>query len=109
MGPRTLKLFADGDGAIPLGAHLVSPRKRYRHHGIYVGNGRVIHYAVRNNCKHFSEWCIFGASRSAQVEKWLASPRKAVRSVLAYIRNAMHRMGGTFEAVPADSTFAVPW
>ncbi len=29
----------------PLGAHLVSPRRGYQHHGIYAGNGRVIHYA----------------------------------------------------------------
>jgi hypothetical protein len=28
-----------------LAAHLVTPRKLYSHHGIYVGNGRVIHYA----------------------------------------------------------------
>ncbi len=29
----------------PLGAHLVTPRRGYSHHGIYVGNGRVVHYA----------------------------------------------------------------
>ena len=29
----------------PLGAHLVTPRRGYTHHGIYVGNGIVIHYA----------------------------------------------------------------
>jgi hypothetical protein len=29
----------------PLGAHLVSPRALYEHHGIYVGGGSVIHYA----------------------------------------------------------------
>ena len=29
----------------PLASHLVSPRRFYSHHGIYVGNGRVIHYA----------------------------------------------------------------
>lgn len=29
----------------PLAAHLVTPRRLYCHHGIYVGNGRVIHYA----------------------------------------------------------------
>jgi hypothetical protein len=29
----------------PLAAHLVSPRRFYTHHGIYVGRGRVIHYA----------------------------------------------------------------
>jgi len=27
------------------GTHLVTPRRRYSHHGIYVGRGRVIHYA----------------------------------------------------------------
>jgi hypothetical protein len=29
----------------PLGSHLKSLRRGYTHHGIYVGNGRVIHYA----------------------------------------------------------------
>ncbi len=29
----------------PLGAHLITPRRGYTHHGIYVGNGTVFHYA----------------------------------------------------------------
>lgn len=29
----------------PLGSHLKSSRRGYAHHGIYVGHGRVIHYA----------------------------------------------------------------
>jgi hypothetical protein len=29
----------------PLGAHLVTPRRGYLHHGIYVGDGKVVHYA----------------------------------------------------------------
>lgn len=28
----------------PLGAHLVTPRRGYTHHGIYVGQGRVVQY-----------------------------------------------------------------
>jgi hypothetical protein len=28
-----------------LGAHLITPRCGYTHHGIYVGHGRVVHYA----------------------------------------------------------------
>jgi hypothetical protein len=28
-----------------LASHLITPRALYTHHGIYVGNGRVIHYA----------------------------------------------------------------
>lgn len=29
----------------PLAAHLVTPRRGYIHHGLYVGHGRIIHYA----------------------------------------------------------------
>lgn len=29
----------------PPGAHLVTPRHGYCHHGIYVGDGKVVHYA----------------------------------------------------------------
>jgi hypothetical protein len=28
----------------PLGAHMVTPRRGYAHHGIYVGGGRVVQY-----------------------------------------------------------------
>ena len=28
-----------------LGAHVISPRRGFLHHGIYVGDGRVVHYA----------------------------------------------------------------
>jgi hypothetical protein len=30
---------------LPLGSHLVTPRRGYLHHGIYVGDGKVVHYA----------------------------------------------------------------
>jgi hypothetical protein len=30
----------------PLGAHLVTPRFAYAHHGVYVGRGSVVHYAA---------------------------------------------------------------
>jgi Lecithin retinol acyltransferase len=29
----------------PLGAHIVTPRRGYTHHGIYVGRGKVVQYA----------------------------------------------------------------
>jgi hypothetical protein len=29
----------------PLGSHLVTPRRGYLHHGIYVGGGNVVHYS----------------------------------------------------------------
>lgn len=35
---------AGAEHAIDLGAHVVSEREGYSHHGIYAGNGQVIHY-----------------------------------------------------------------
>jgi Lecithin retinol acyltransferase len=37
----------------PLGSHLVTPRRGFTHHGIYVGRGNVVHYisAVRRFCR----------------------------------------------------------
>jgi hypothetical protein len=34
-----------GDQEPPLGSHLVTPRRGYLHHGIYVGAGKVVHYS----------------------------------------------------------------
>jgi len=123
---------------IPIGAHLVSPRRGYLHHGIYAGAGRVIHYAGfnrlfrrgpveeialehfaagnelrvkecvaprfsgaaaverarsrlgedrysfwSNNCEHLVEWCISGASRSAQVDAWAAHLRAGLSAMSA--------------------------
>jgi hypothetical protein len=35
-----------GNAEPPLGAHLVTPRLGFTHHGIYVGGGKVVHYGV---------------------------------------------------------------
>jgi hypothetical protein len=42
--PGVARLSA-GDQEFPLGAHLVTSRRGYTHHGIYVGAGKVVHYA----------------------------------------------------------------
>ena len=34
----------------PLAAHLVTPRRGYIHHGLYVGHGRIIHYPGLVGC-----------------------------------------------------------
>lgn len=119
-----------------LASHLVTARALYSHHGIYVGNRRVIHYAgpshglcrgpveevsleyfahgrgirvrhdrprfdrrevvararsrlgersyriLTNNCEHFCEWCLNGASRSTQVERLLCGARRFACALL---------------------------
>jgi Lecithin retinol acyltransferase len=42
-------LLTPGDEP-PLGAHLITPRRGYFHHGIYVGGGRVVHYTASAFC-----------------------------------------------------------
>jgi hypothetical protein len=38
------KLLVSGEEPQP-GSHLISPRRGYMHHGIYIGDGKVVHYA----------------------------------------------------------------
>ena len=42
-------LLAHGAEPVP-GAHIMSPRCGYLHHGIYIGNGRVVHYSGLARC-----------------------------------------------------------
>ena len=125
------------------GTHLVTDRTVYTHHGIYVGDGRVVHYAglanglesgpveevsleqfangervfaaahssrsfsdaeivararsrlgekmydiLRNNCEHFSQWCVTGRRRSWQVRKWMSLPTKLLRAVFQWCVDA---------------------
>lgn len=46
------RLSAGDPAALPLGAHLVTRRRGYRHHGIYVGDGKVVHYAGLSRSWH---------------------------------------------------------
>jgi hypothetical protein len=77
-----------------LGAHLVTPWMGYAHHGIYAGNGRVVHYGalmydiIRKPVEEVSLQC-FSAGRPVFVvdhaEPCLAPPE--------VIRRARSRLG----------------
>ncbi|MGX0889767.1 hypothetical protein AB7M22_001775 [Pseudomonas sp. ADAK2 TE3594] len=45
MFPLELVRVEKDAGDLPIGSHLVSPRKCYAHHGIYLGRGDVAHYS----------------------------------------------------------------
>ena len=48
--PQTLRRLQRGDRLLgeleqpPLGSHLITPRRGFAHHGIYVGGSKVVHY-----------------------------------------------------------------
>jgi hypothetical protein len=143
------------------GTHLVTDRTVYRHHGIYVGDGRVVHYAglcngwengpveevsleqfangepvfasahssrsfssaeivararsrlgenlydlFRNNCEHFSQWCVTGRRRSWQVSKWMSLPARLLRAVFRWCVDPLKRRftAATGEASDPDAT-----
>ena len=44
MNPTRTEPTAAREEPFPLGAHIVTPRRWYTHHGIYVGAGEVVHY-----------------------------------------------------------------
>jgi hypothetical protein len=43
--PNDFEWFALATHEPLLGSHVVTPRRGYLHHGIYVGTGRVVHYS----------------------------------------------------------------
>ncbi len=43
-GLRASDVALSPESEPPLGAHIVTPRRGYSHHGIYVGQGRVVQY-----------------------------------------------------------------
>jgi hypothetical protein len=45
-GPKRKVLALEADEAPPLGAHLITPWLGYTHHGIYVGEGKVVQYGA---------------------------------------------------------------
>jgi hypothetical protein len=59
QGANRTVAYASADVVLPglnhelaLGAHLVTQRRGYEHHGVYVGRGKVIHYAGFAKSRH---------------------------------------------------------
>jgi hypothetical protein len=42
--PHDIECRLVSERELPLASHVVTPRRGYLHHGIYVGNGQVVHY-----------------------------------------------------------------
>jgi Lecithin retinol acyltransferase len=80
--------------AWPQGTHLVTPRFGYRHHGIYVGNGNVLHYAG------LCEWWHIGPVEEVSIESFSSGRPvsvqlhpKAKYTGIAAVARAYSRLG----------------
>src|ERR1700719_1635538 len=78
----------------PLGAHLTTSRRGYTHHGVYVGDGRVVHYSGLSDswqCGPVEEVSVarFSAGREARI---VVHPT-ALFSQEEIVRRARSRLG----------------
>jgi hypothetical protein len=78
----------------PLGAHLVTPRIGFAHHGIYVGNGCVVHYAglsrsLRRGPVEEVSLAVFGNGKTVT----LRSDGKARYAAVVVVERARSRVG----------------
>ena len=78
----------------PLGAHLVTPRVGFTHHGIYAGDGKVIHYGSlgeslrRRPVEEVSVACF-----AHQHAVWIRAPRTTDPDGSTVVRRARSRIG----------------
>jgi hypothetical protein len=78
----------------PLGSHVVTPRRGYLHHGIYVGDGGVVHYAgLANGLLRGSveETSLAGFGRGHPI--WIKSDAPSTFEPREVIRRARSRVG----------------
>jgi hypothetical protein len=77
-----------------LGSHIVTPRRGYLHHGIYVGGGKIVHYAGLAHGLYrrpVEETTLDRFARGRPV--WVRSDRPPIFSSREVIRRARSRMG----------------
>ena len=78
----------------PLGAHLVTPRFAYQHHGVYVGRGMVVHYAAF--AKHWRRGPVEEISLARFADGhpvWVRAPRGTGLQRAEIVRRARSRLG----------------
>ena len=78
----------------PLGAHLVTPRFAYQHHGVYVGRGMVVHYAAF--AKHWRRGPVEEISLARFADGhpvWVRPPRGTGLQRTEIVRRARSRLG----------------
>ena len=91
QGP--VRRLADGE-LPPLGAHLVTPRRGYVHHGIHVGAGRVVHYSARACAlirRPVEDVSISVFARGRDI--WIREPAPGSREATEIVCRARSRLG----------------
>ncbi len=75
------------------GAHLITPRRGYTHHGIYVGEGKVVHYAGLSLGLHVGPVEEISLDEFAGGHGWSAIDSPAWFGRAEIVRRARSRIG----------------
>ena len=75
------------------GDHLITPRRGYTHHGIYVGGGRVVHYAGLSLGFHVGPVEEISLEQFAANHGWAICESGSRYSRAAIVRRARSRIG----------------
>ena len=75
----------------PLGAHIVTPRRGYTHHGIYAGGGRVVQYGGGLCRGRVEEVPLSRFARGALI--WIRTRESGVKDRPEVVRRARSRLG----------------
>ena len=81
-------------GELPLGCWLVTPRRGYMHHGVYVGNGLVVHYAGLSRSWRRGPVEVISLSEFSPGESlWVRRTPAARHAGPPAVRRALSRLG----------------
>jgi len=79
---------------LPLGCWLVTPRRGYLHHGVYAGNGLVVHYAGLSRSWRRGPVEVVSLSEFSRGERlWVRWTPAARHAGLPAVRRALSRLG----------------
>jgi len=94
IGVAPPKRPTDARHDLPLGAHLITPRRAYLHHGIYVGGESVVHYSGSTRGLHR------GPVEETSLDRFTCGREVWIRSRTGYdfdpyevVRRARSRLG----------------
>lgn len=88
------EVLAESSTSLPIGTHVATPRRGYVHHGIYVGNGEVVHYSgLARGLRRGPIERVSVDEFTGKRALWLVAEASARFNGAEVVRRAMSRIG----------------
>jgi hypothetical protein len=98
--PQAAEWLLLDERSAPIAAHVVTPRRGYLHHGIYVGDGKVVHYSglangLLSGSVEETSFACFGRGRPVWIKSYAPSsfePREVIRRARSRVGEDSYRL-----------------